>query len=422
MRVLIVGAGMAGLAAGQMLMERGFDVTILEASQRMGGRIWTDYSLGIPFDLGASWIHGIEHNPIKELAHQFRARYVLTDFNHAFFMKQNKKVVAPEMFETVCQYFDECIEKAITLAKQAPQDMSIYSALEKIQPLEKIDLAIKDVWSWILKRLTLYYNGENTDLSARFLHEEQEFSGGNFIVYDGYQTIINGLAKPCSIMLNQEVKKITLLPNEVQVTTNQGTEKCDAILLTVPLNVLKNNLIVFEPDLPTEKKESLNNLKMGLLNKIGLKFSKMFWPNEYTTFLYPAVAKQITTFINYGHVWDVPVLTAYVGGDQAHELEQFSDKDIIHFAIEGLKNLLGEHVPTPEKYLLTRWQHNPYSLGSYSYFPVGAVGNDMDILAKPIEDRIFFAGEATIRKNYATTHGAYLSGIREAIKIANFYS
>lgn len=423
MRIFIVGAGMAGLSACKVLTEKGFDVTILEASQRIGGRIWTDYSLGIPFDLGASWIHGIERNPIQELAMQFKTRYVLTDFNHPFFMKQNKKILAPEMFEKVCQYFDECLVKAIDFAKQAPQDISIYSALEQIQPYDKVDPALKDVWNWILKRMTLYYSGEITDLSARYLHEEEQFSGGNFIVYDGYQTIINGLAKTCNIKLNHEVKKIISQANHIEVVTNQGSEKCDVILVTVPLSILKNNSIEFIPDLSPEKKESLNNLKIGLLNKIGLKFSKIVWPNEYTTFISPSVPNQtITTFINYGHIWNAPVMTAYVGGEQAKDLENLSDGEVMQYALQGLKNFFGEHFPAPEKYLITRWQHNPWSQGSYSYFPVGGSGNDMDTLSLPVEDRIFFAGEGTIRKYYATTHGAYFSGIREAIKIANFYA
>ncbi len=220
------------------------------------------------------------------------------------------------------------------------------------------------------------------------------------------------------IILNTQVTHISYNKNGVQIKTNRGDFTADAVIVTVPLGVLKNNGIRFTPELPAAKQKAIQQLQMGVVNKIGLKFPQIFWPANYSRFSY--VAEQYKTFaffIDNYHYFKQPVLTGLIGGDWARELEPLSDKDIVQTAMEQLRHLFGNAIPEPTQSLITRWQNDPFSLGSYSYVPVATTGKDYETLAETIEDQIYFAGEATNRMHPATVHGAYISGIREADRI-----
>jgi monoamine oxidase len=121
------------------------------------------------------------------------------------------------------------------------------------------------------------------------------------------------------------------------------------------------------------------------------------------------------------HFIKEPILIGYSGGDNARRLETYSDKAVIDIIMRDFKKLFGHDIPAPTDYVNTRWSHNPFSYGSYSYLKTGSSPTDYDVMAQSVSDRLFFAGEATSSKYPATTHGAYLSGIREAKKIKDIF-
>lgn len=130
----------------------------------------------------------------------------------------------------------------------------------------------------------------------------------------------------------------------------------------------------------------------------------------------------IATFFNLHHFTKEPILVGYSGGESARQLETHSDKTVIDNVMDNFKKIFGNDLPTPEDYVNTRWSLNPFSYGSYSYLKTGASGIDYDVMAQSVANRLFFAGETTSSKYPATTHGAYLSGIREAEKIKEVFT
>jgi len=221
------------------------------------------------------------------------------------------------------------------------------------------------------------------------------------------------------IHFNTNVLKVCHDKSGITVITEQEEFTAEKAIITIPLGVLKKGSILFEPDLPENKKSAIQKLQMGILNSVVLKFPKIFWPTNYSGMYFTCPELDFRCFTNLNYLQQEPIITGRVSGDQAQMLEALDDKKLVEKAMFGLRKAFGHTIPEPSQYLITRWGKNPFSYGSYSYIPIGATGTECDVLAEPIGNRLFFAGEATHREYPATTHGAYLSGIREAERVIN---
>jgi monoamine oxidase len=235
---------------------------------------------------------------------------------------------------------------------------------------------------------------------------------------NGYEPIINGLAKNLDVKLNTLVRKIVQQKNHIEIITNQQTYQSDYVLITVPLGALKHQLIQFEPALPAAKQAAINHLEMGVYDKVIFKFPQVFWPAEYHTIHLSRYRDQyLSLFFNDSAFCQQPILSGIINYAKAKEIDKLSDEKVIADTMETFKYYFGNHIPEPTAYRITHWWKDPLTYGSYSFIPYGASGDDYDMLAEPVNNRLFFAGEATYRKHLATVHGAYLSGIREADRI-----
>ena len=265
------------------------------------------------------------------------------------------------------------------------------------------------------------YIGSNYEyLSARHWNDEITMQGGNCFVTNSYQPIIDGLLKNSRVQLNTMVKKINTRANDMEVITENAAFYADAILVTVPLGVLKKNVITFNPPLPENKQKAIQRLGMGLFNMTAMKFPTVFWPKESPLLIYTQFdSHSISVFLNLYYFTQQPILIGFSGGETARQLEAFSETALIQKIMQNFKTVFGTQLPQPDSSFTTRWSSDPYSYGSYSYLAVGASVEDYETLAMPLFNRIFFAGEATHASYPSTTHGAYLSGIREAERIIN---
>jgi len=204
----------------------------------------------------------------------------------------------------------------------------------------------------------------------------------------------------------------------VSIKTDRGTFEGDAAVVTLTLGVLKSGTVNFSPFLPDLKIAAINRLSMGVLNKIVLKFPKIFWPKDYHLIGYlSSNEKDFSHFLNLYKYTSTAVLVALTGGSFARSLEELSDREAGEKVMELLRNIYGNSIPNPEAIIRTKWAVDPFSFGSYSAIPVGAKKSDRATLAESISDRLFFAGEATSSQYPSTVHGAFLSGLREAENI-----
>jgi len=419
--VVIIGAGIAGLAAANDLDAGGYDVVLLEARDRFGGRIWTDYSWnGIPLELEAHWIHGVEGNPITELAKEYGAKTIPFDYGSIVIYDSEGNEIIPSlenrMWETFLS-FEQFIE--IEREKRV-HDVSLEEVLNKFIESKNLSEQEREVFLFFVNtEIEHEFGADVSELSLfNFDMGSEEFGGGDAIFPNGYDQIINGLAEGLDIRLEHIVNKVEYNDLGVRVSTNLGTFEADYVISTLPLGVLKNGDVEFSPPLPERKFQAIEKLGMGLVNKMYLLFPENFWAD---TNLIGYISESGKTFevLNVDTYTEENILLVFTQGQQAHRLEKLSDEDSIKEVMLMLRMLYGEDIPNPQDTLITRFGMEEFSRGAYSYTAVGATVEDYDTLAEPILNRVFFAGEATSKEYPATTHGAYLSGIREAERIQN---
>lgn len=414
--VLVLGAGIAGLAAARTLVDKGLSVIILEARNRVGGRMWTDSSLGLPLDLGASWIHGVNGNPITELAKQFGVKTVSTDDENGIAFAADGSELPDDEFARMEALFKDIYEEVATMQEDTDEDMSLQEAFNEV-------LASRDLSEEDLRRLNYYayigtaleYGADMKDLSLWEWDQDEEFSGEEVIFPGGYNQITDGLAKGLDIRLETVVKTVRYSSDGVEVETSAGSFVADKAVVTFPLGVLKQALVKFEPPLPESKQEAIDRLAMGVLNKVYLKFPETFWDEDVQTISYMGEELgEWGDWLSFVPFTGEPVLMAFHGGDKGFEIEDLSDDEIRAGAMNTLRMMFGDDIPEPEGMLITRWGKDPFAFGAYSHIPPFASGDDYDALFAPVDDVLFFAGEATSREYPSTVHGAYLSGVAAA--------
>lgn len=418
-QILVIGAGISGIAAARQLKAQGFQVTLLEGRDRVGGRIYTNRTLGIPVDLGASWIHGITNNPIGKLAREFQIRTQRTDYDNLAIYGVEGQPLDEEIIEQTASLAEGFLEQAKATAEDLDRDISVAAALQSI--LNRIRIPATQIrliqWHWN-SSIVLDTGTDLDNLSMQQWDEDEEFGGDDFVFPNGYDQLIQALSRGLDIKLNQKVEEIVYEERGVSVKTNRGAFTADVAVITLPLGVLKSGTVKFSPTLPQRKLTAINRLQMGVLNKVALKFPKIFWPEDLDLLGYVSQnQKDFAEFLNVAKYSKSPVLMALVGGSFAQGLEGRSDSEISAGIMKLLRQVHGNSIPNPERIIRTKWASDPFSLGSYSAMPVGSRMSDRTALGAAIGKQLYWAGEATSRTYPGTVHGAFLSGLQVAEKM-----
>ncbi|HEX4149738.1 MAG TPA: FAD-dependent oxidoreductase, partial [Pirellulales bacterium] len=205
----------------------------------------------------------------------------------------------------------------------------------------------------------------------------------------------------------------------VAVETSQGNFEADFAVVTLPLGVLKQGKVEFQPALPENKQTAIGRLGLGLLNKTYLRFPRQFWPARADWLGYVSEPRgRWSEYFNVAKFADRPILLGFNAAAYARKMEKKTDNEAVSDMMSALQAMFGRRVPDPTAFAITRWASDPFSYGSYSFMKVGATPRDYDALAEPLGGRLFFAGEHTNRRYAATVHGAYLSGQRAARQLA----
>lgn len=421
-RALVIGAGIAGLAAARRLRKAGMDVIVLEARERIGGRIDTrDHFGNGGVDLGASWIHGAGNkNPIAKLARQIGARTAATSTDRGVTMNRNDGELSSadeRKVEKLRAAIEEVIAEQDRGGKDGALGALVYAELDYAdRPIFEqriIDFLLNSVYEH-------EYGGAASQLSRLWFDSGSSYEGEELLFLDGYQVITDHLASGLDIRLRHEVHVVNYGASGVSVETSQGAFHADQVVITLPLGVLKAGSVRFTPALPQAKQMAIRQLGMGVLNKCCLLFPQPFWDTQLdwiNQIAQQGHAGEWAEWISLTRSTGKAALIGFNAADFGTRIEKWSDAQITESAMAALRNMFGKDIPAPTQVAMSRWASDPYARGSYSCNIVGSTPGQRDDLARSVQNRLYFAGEATEKKYYQSVHGAYQSGQRAAEEV-----
>lgn len=403
--VVIIGAGAAGLAAAHQLKAAGRRAIVLEARDRVGGRAFTDASLGPAYDAGAMFIHWAERNPWVQIARDLGIATPGESWGGGFKVFADGRPMADADRQRRRGAFGQ-IDRRLETVDLTQRDLSVKELLGDLGP----DL------SQIASSGLLLSIGEESDrISAR--DYQRLWAGDDLVVPSGYGNLVARHGAGLDIRLNQPVSEIRWDGSGVAVTTPSGTLRAAACIVTVPVGVLKAGAIRFTPDLPARTRDALDGIGMGALTKIALKVEgDRFGITPGTSFLEAGSPNRLMNFDLFPE--DKDLIIAYCGGDHARELSAAGPDA----ARAHLTTLLGTMLGADIGKAITgvsfpAWWTDPFARGSYSVCLPGREAA-REQLAEPIGGRLFIAGEATAGGGAMTVGGATLAGRAAAAAVA----
>ena len=421
----VVGSGISGATAARILHRAGRRVVVLEARGRVGGRVWTVRGDGNILDVGASWIHGIDNNPLADAAHAFGIR--TAEFTVGSYQPDGRPIAyysptgtrlsesAAARFAADIHDFDERFAR--TIAGSAPLT-SFGGAVEAtLAQLNWDNDRLDRVREFLGHRAEEQLGVAQGDLDAHGL-DDDAIDGDEVVFPDGYDELAVRLTEGLDVRLEHEVTQVRWGDTGVEVTTSTGSFTADSAVVTVPIGVLKSPSFTVEPPLPEPVSGALHRLEMNAFEKVFLQFPVKFWDeNVYAI-------RQQGDAGRWWHSWyDVtqpegrPTLLTFAAGPCAQETRHWSDDRIGDSIVHALRGLYGDRVVPPDSVYVTRWQDDPFSYGSYSYMTVGSHTRDHDDLATPIGGVLHLAGEATWTDDPSTVTAAMKSGHRASERI-----
>lgn len=418
-RILVIGAGLAGLAAARSLQAAGFKVHVIEARDRIGGRVWTrtDWP-DIPVDMGASWIHGVTGNPLSVLADQHRVQRLETRYDRALTYNAAGQPLSPSEHTTLRAWRARFTE-ALQEAQETDPDSSMRAVADALLDAHSDEARAARWLNFVLSsEYEQEYGGSAAQLSAHWHDADEAYDGGDVLFPQGFGVLTDALAQGLSINLQEVVRAVHWDGPQVRVVTSTTSHLADQVVLTLPLGVLKSGAVRFQPALPAAHQRAIRQLGMGVLNKCYLRFARPFWSADVDWLEHVAERHgEWTEWVSLLRVAGHPVLLGFNAAAQGRAIEAQSDQQIVDSAMRTLRRMFGRSIPDPVGHLLTRWQQDPYAGGAYSFNALGSHPDQREQLAQPLRSRLYFAGEATSRAHFGTTHGAWLSGLHAARRI-----
>jgi monoamine oxidase len=417
--VIVVGAGMAGLTAARALHDAGREVLVLEARDRIGGRTWTAPVGAAKVDLGASWVHGNRQNPLVDFA-EARGLRVVPDrlpWSHVW-----DQAAAAEARWRVMEDTYAAFPRALPRLRDQLGDgatvadgRDVWLDDEGLAGQERRFAAFA-IDQWMVE---ITYGSPVDQQSLRWFWEEDgELPGGDHFPVGGYGAWAEALAEGLDVRLSHPVGRVAADAERVEVEAAGEVFVGSDVIVTVPLGVLKAGALTFDPPLSERKQAAIGRLEMANLEKVALVWDERWWTGG-VTFVDRDGDGTFPEFYDMTELTGRPTLVGLYGGRFARELQgTWSDDRIVAGAVATLREAFpGTRIPDPAAAGVTHWTTDPFAGGSYVFLPVGAARDDIEALAEP-EGRIGFAGEATWWLHYGNVHGAVLSGLREAERLA----
>jgi len=422
---IVVGAGVAGLTAAHLLADAGRDVVVLEARDRVGGRIVTDRRYGLATDLGASWIHGIAGSPVAAAAEAFGMRMV--EFTVGGYQPDSRPMAyygpdGQRLSDAATRSFIDDIHAA---------DATLRDVIATSDP----DASYRDVTEEAIarqgwdderaQRVREYFEHRSEEQNGAWIEDlaahgldDDSIDGDEVVFPDGYDRLASHLAEGLDIRLTHVVERVRWSADRVFVTTNFGAMSADNAVITVPVGVLQSEDFAIEPPLPEPVAGAMSRLTMNAFEKVFLRFPTKFWDDGVYAIRQQGPASR------WWHSWydltalhGTPTLLTFAAGPAAQHTRDWGEEEIVESVLAQLRRLFGDRVEKPTSVHITDWQDDPFAHGSYAYMMVGSSTADHDILATPVGGILHLAGEATWTDDPATVTAAMYSGHRAAENI-----
>jgi monoamine oxidase len=413
MRVVVVGAGIAGLTAAAELRRGGVEVVVLEARDRIGGRTWTAPLGPGVVDLGAAWVHGPLGNPVTDA------------LAAAGIDAPNEGPFWSRMAVWADGWLDAPEATALTAAMMADWDpaeagersgsdsfadgvdwfLAERGYAGRVAELARFSLL------WVAGALEVGAPPDRISLAGVAAYDEP--LGGNLVPVGGYGALVDSLAAGLDVRLGTAVERIEHGRDGVRVHAGGDSFAADRAVVTVPLGVLQQGSPAFDPPLGERHAASIGRLAMATLEKVALRFGERFWPESVWQITQVADDHAFGVWFDFTRHVGAPALLAFYNPVATPALGELEPAERGAAALEALRAMFGD-VPEPEEILVTDWCGDPWSRGAYSYIPLGASADDMRALAEPVSERLLLAGEATVVEHYGTVEAAFSSGRRAA--------
>ncbi|MBI1261234.1 MAG: NAD(P)-binding protein [Rhizobiales bacterium] len=408
--VAVVGAGAAGLAAARRLTEFGLTTRLFEAKARIGGRTFTDTeTFGFAWDRGAHWLHSADVNPLTRVADALGHEYY----------------VRPEGWSRSLHLGARWAEEAERQAFTADIEASFEAAHD--MGMRGLDVAVSEAplpdprWQRLARHwheaISAFPPEEISTLDlARYRDTEK-----NWPLVKGYGALVAAYGAGLPVSLSTPVTAIEDLGSHVVVTTASGPVRARAVIVTLSTNVLASGAIRFKPGLPDALQAALEVLPTGTANKVALSFSRDVFGMPDTSYVNYMDERDVTAnafsiqIRPFGHEFAI----AYLGGHHAHDLELAGEAAMTEVTRDALASIFGSDMAKSLlKTATTAWGTDPYTLGAYSCARPGHA-DARKVLREPVSEHVFLAGEAVSQDWFSTVHGAYLTGIDAAEKVAD---
>lgn len=399
--VAIIGGGAAGIAAGRRLREAGVACLIIEARSRLGGRAWTATdAAGFPLDLGCGWLHSADRNPWVPIV---EAQGFTIDRTAPPWSRPSLPgVFAPgeqAEFNKAMGEFFERLSAAVAKGKDMP-------AAAVLEPGNR--------WNNLITAVGTYISGTELNNMSALDFELYDDTEINWRVTEGYGAAIAAYSGDVPVMFDSPVTRIDHSGTRLKIVTVKGDIAADKAIIALPTNVLAERADFFAPALP-EKTRAASRLPLGLADKLFLYLdhAEEFEPGGR---LFGSTERSGTGTYHM-QPFGRPMIECFYAGQCARDLEAGGERAFFNFAVEELTRHLGSGFARRVKpSLMHSWGKDPFARGSYSYAVPGAA-YERGMLARPVDERLFFAGEACSTHDFSTAHGAYLTGIAAAEQV-----
>jgi monoamine oxidase len=396
--VVVIGGGAAGVAAAKRLTDASVRCLLIEARSRLGGRAWTVHDAdGHALDLGCGWLHSADRNPWAGVAQK----------------------IGLTIDETPPPWTNRPLERSLSRVDHRAFRQAIDDFYERLEDAAKrnTDAAASTLldpgsrWNPLLEAMSTYISGAELERVSLKDLDNYDNTPVNWRVVEGYGTLISTYGAKLPAMLACPVSAIDHSGRRLKITTRQGAIAADQAIITVPSTILAAERIRFTPALP-DKIEAAASLPLGHDDKL---FMSLDGAEEFPTSARLFARTDRAATAGY-HIrpFGWPVIEAYFGGACAAELEAQGEAAFFDFAVAELVGVLGSDFARRLKPIrVHRWGIDEFARGAYSYAVPGRADRRA-VLAEPVDDRLFFAGEACSLHDFSTAHGGYLTGVAAA--------